>query len=168
MYIKRFFLVSYIVNVVISIGWLYKDVIIDWFSINIIDSNSDILFELYIPRINLRKNVYNIDSSYNDVDFNVEILENSNLNNNLFFLASHSGGGRASYFDNLVRLEVGDFIWINGSDNNLVFVISEMFYIPKNGYFDANYDSIGNTLFLITCSLEYAGKQLVVKANMIY
>lgn len=132
------------------------------------ENDKDILLELYIPRINLRKFVYNMNSSFNNVDYNVEILESSNLSNNLFFLASHSGGGQGSYFDELIYLEKGDFIDINIKDKKIIFVVNEIFYIEKNGTYNVSYNSKGNVLFLITCSLQYINKQLVVKATLVY
>lgn len=128
----------------------------------------EFLFELVIPSINLKRDVYNIDSSLNNVDKNVEILENSNISKKLFYLASHSGGGKASYFDCLIYLEVGDIIWLYGDDFELGFVVKSIFYINKTGYFEASYGIDGNALFLITCSLEYEGKQLIVKADLVY
>lgn len=133
-----------------------------------IKNRDEVLFELVIPSINLRKKVYTIGSSLNDVDKNVEILDNSNINMKLFYLASHSGGGVASYFDKLVYLEIGDIVWLYGNDLELGFVVKDIFYISKNGYFEASYGSDGNVLFLITCSLEYVGKQLIVKADLVY
>ena len=39
-----------------------------------IKNEEEVLFELVIPSINLKKSVYNMDSSLNNVDKNVEIL----------------------------------------------------------------------------------------------
>ena len=163
-------LVSYIVSVVLIVILFYSNglFLIKETLIEIKNNESDVLFNLYIPRIKLQERVYTIDSSLNDVDYHVEILEGSDLGNNLFFLASHSGSGRASYFDNLVYLEKGDIIWINSANEKFVFAVEDIFYIQKNGYFDACYNDKGDTLFLITCSLEYVDKQVVVRAKLIY
>ena len=157
-------IVSYIVSVLFLFTLICRNKLFDLININYKDNS---LFVLYIPRINLQQFVYTIDSSLNDVDYNVEILENSDLDNNLFFLASHSGGGRASYFDNLVYLEKGDIIWISGRIKKYVFVVEKSFYIQKNGNFEASYNSEGNTLFLVTCSLKYVDKQLIIRAKLI-
>lgn len=132
------------------------------------DDEEEVLLELYIPRISLRKFVYTIDSSKNDVDFNVELLNGSDEFLNLYFLASHSGGGRASYFDDLVYLDEGDIIWLYKHDGSLGYVVDDIFYIEKNGYFNVSYGGNGNRLFLITCSVEKSNKQLVVTAKMVY
>ena len=73
-------------------------------------NDEDIFLEINIPRIRLEANVYNINSVFNDVDYNVEILSESNVDENSFFLAGHSGNGAANYFNDLFLLEVGDII----------------------------------------------------------
>ena len=125
----------------------------------------NILFKLYIPRIKLEKDVYTIDSSENNVDYNIEILDGSVIDKNLFFLAAHSGNGNASYFNKLIDLEVGDIIFIEKNNIKKYFVIKDKFYITKNGYFE--YFSFENRLYLITCSLDYLDKQLVVESVLI-
>ena len=165
MYIKRFLIVSYIVSFILVVGWLYKDKL-DWIKLG--NDDEEILFELFIPCIKLKSFVYNMDSVYNDVDRNIEILSGSEFGYNLFYLASHSGGGKASYFDNLVCLEKGDLIWLMGRGSGYIFVVEDIYYIEKNGYFVVDNNKIKNTLFLITCSLRYVNKQLVVKSNLIY
>lgn len=130
------------------------------------DIEEDILFYIYIPKINLKRPVYNIGSNLNNVDYNVQILDGSDISNNLLFLAAHSGGGVASYFDRLVELEIGDIILIDSKDNQRHFVVEELFYIPKSGYLEYSSSDVCNILYLITCSLEYSNRQLVVKANL--
>lgn len=149
-------------------GWLFKQEIFSFFNVEDMNNDDEMLLELYIPRIKLKRKVYTINSSLNDVDYNVEILDSSDIGNNLYFLAAHSGNGDTSYFDNLVYLEFGDFIFIEMNDFEYVFMVDELFYIQKNGYFSVSYNSEGNTLFLITCSLKYVNRQLVVRAKLIY
>lgn len=159
-------LVSYIASVVIGLIFVYRSKLLDFIKIN--SNEENILLEIYIPRIKLKKCVYNIDSSLNDVDYNVEILEASDVANNLFFLAAHSGSGQASYFDDLVYLEKGDIIWVNKNEEKYGFVVEEMFYIQKDGYFNVSYNVEGNMLFLITCSLKYVDRQLIIRSRLIY
>ena len=130
--------------------------------------NEAVLFILRISRINLVEEVYTMDSSLNNVDLHVQILEGSDIENNSFFLASHSGSGKASYFNRLVELEVGDVIWLEFVDEERAFRVEDKFYIEKDGYFEySSLESI-NVLYLITCSLNDSSKQLVVKARLVY
>lgn len=162
LFIKKFLLVSCIVSVLFSFCWFCKDVII-----GNLNGEEHLLFEFFIPRINLREKVYTMDSRLNNVDYNVEILKSSDLKRDLYFLASHSGGGRASLFDELFRLEKGDLVFIYYKNKKKVFVVEELFYIKKDGYFEISHDGDG-FLYLITCSLKYFDKQLIVKSKLIY
>lgn len=164
MYIRRYLIVSYIVSIVFSISLLYYD---EYISLFIWDKEEELLL-LDIPRIELRRKVYNIGSKNNNVDYNVLLLDSSNIENNLYFIASHSGSSRASYFDNLVYLEIGDLIGLKNNDSIMVFVVKDMYYIDKNGYFDVSYNINGGELFLITCSLNYINRQLIVRTELIY
>lgn len=130
--------------------------------------DDEILFTMYIPSINLQENVYTMNSSFNHVDKNIQILEGSNIDNNFLFLAAHSGTGVANYFNQLVELEKGDMILIDNGVKKLYFVVDEYFYIPKSGYLEYPSDEFCDLLYLITCSLEYLDYQLVVKARLVY
>ena len=130
--------------------------------------DKEVLFEIDIPRIKLRRNVYNIGSDLNNVDYNIELLDSSNIDNDLYFIASHSGSSRASYFDDLVYLEIGDLIGLKNDNNIIIFVVRDMYYIDKNGSFDVSYNINGGELFLITCSLKYINRQLIVRGELIY
>lgn len=126
------------------------------------------LLEIEIPSIDLKESVYTMDSTFNNVNQHVQILEQSNLEDNFIFLAAHSGNSEVSYFNSLVNLEIGDMIQIRMSDQVLSFVVEEIFYIPKIGYIELTSDVMKDMLFLITCSLEYYGMQLVVRSCLIY
>ena len=137
-------LYNYQGNVVISSEDVYEEVMeMDYEIVDVIyndlndeevfvSNEDDVLLELFIPRINLRENVYTIDSSLNDVRYGVEILEDSDLDINLFFLAAHSGSGRVNYFNDLIYLEVGDVVLVIINGNRLSFVVSDMFYIQND------------------------------------
>lgn len=128
----------------------------------------EVLFILNIPRINLREKVYTKDSSLNQVDLHVQILEESNLEKNFFFLAAHSGTSDVSYFNRIVELEKGDLIWLEEGEKRISFVVEDLFSIQKNGYFEYFSDEEQEILYLITCSLENSQEQLVVKSKLVY
>lgn len=127
----------------------------------------DVLLTLQIPSIGLEEDVYNINSEFNQVQYHVQILMDSNLEKNLFFLAAHSGSGKASYFNQLIHMKVGDVVWIYYQEKLLCFQVEEIFYISKKGYFEIPLADSYNKLFLITCSLDYPDKQLSVKASLV-
>ena len=56
---------------------------------------------LEIPKVGLKRGFYNLDSKYNDIQYNVTLVEGSNMpdvvNGNLILMA-HSGDAAVSYF----------------------------------------------------------------------
>ena len=66
---------------------------------------------LKIPKINLEKGLFAKNDKYNNVNFGLEILKESDspdvINGNVI-IAGHSGTANISYFKNLHRLEIGD------------------------------------------------------------
>ena len=127
--------------------------------------SNDYLLKLSIPCINLEEMVYDINSSFNNVDYHIKILKDSSVPDNVFFLAGHSGGGGASYFNDLVKLVKGDIIVIEIYDKKLYYVVEDFYYIEKTGYLEVS-SGLKNVLFLITCSLKYSNQQLVVVAYL--
>lgn len=108
-----------------------------------------------------------MDSSFNDVDFHVQILEESKLENFFFLFAGHSGDGMVSYFNDLEYLEEGDIILIFMDDKKIFYVVEKIYYIQKTGKFFAPLENMENMLYLITCSLKYYDKQLIVQARLV-
>jgi len=122
------------------------------------------LFKLIIPSVDFEKEIYMIGSKFNDVDYNVEILEESDIDNNVYFFAGHSGRGDNCYFNKIKMLEFGDFVYVFLDNKRLVYEVVEKFDIVKVGYFEID-NNISNTLFLITC--DGRDCQLIVKGVLI-
>ena len=70
---------------------------------------------LEIPKIGLKRGFYNIDSRYNDIQYNVAMVKGSTLpdvkNGNLILMA-HSGWAAISYFEYLYNLSLGDKAYV--------------------------------------------------------
>ena len=126
----------------------------------------DSFLELEIPSIKLKQVVYSINSWRNDVDFHVELLKDSEIDQNVYFLAAHSGDGEASYFNDLSLLGIGDLIYLKTLEEELIYVIDQSYFIYKNGYLLVEEDLV-DVIFLITCSLKYPDKQLVIKGILL-
>lgn len=131
------------------------------------NQEEEILFLLEIPKIGLKREIYFINSAFNHVDYQVEILADSSLEREVLFLASHSGRGDHAYFNDLFLLEKGDFIWIIYQGKRVSFVVDRLYYIAKNGYFKME-EKVSRTLYLITCSRDNSREQFVVEAKLIY
>lgn len=148
--------------------------------INNIDTDSHVLNEestkkkiylnyvavLEIPKINLKKGLYNYNSIYNDVDKNIEILDNSkmpNKENSILILASHSGNSSVSYFKNLDKLLNEDSVIVYYNNVKYYYRIMDFYLEKKNGYISMPYFNDGKYIILTTCKdslnqLVYIGK----------
>ena len=110
--------------------------------------------------------MYNINSKLNNINKNIKILEYSNLNNNFLILASHSGTNYNAYFNNLIKLNKDDLIYIKYNNFIYTYKIYNIYYIKKTGYLDVKKD-LSNTLILITCSTREKDKQLIIMSTII-
>lgn len=130
-------------------------------------SNNEVMFQLEIPSINLKEDVYIMNSVWNDVNYHVELLEDSDLSRNILFLAAHSGNGSSSYFNDLVMLEKGDIVLVEYTSERYYYEVEDIYSIVKNGYMKIE-NNLRNVLYLITCSLEDKKRQIVVQSRLIY
>lgn len=123
---------------------------------------------LKIPKINLEKGLVTKDSKYNNINYGVTILKESDspevVNGNVI-LAAHSGTAYNSYFKDLDKIKVGDgaFIYYNGKTYNYKFV--NIYDIDKTGKANIKRDTKVSTLTLITCRYN-TNKQIVLIGNL--
>lgn len=110
---------------------------------------------LEIPKIGLKRGFYNIDSRYNNIQYNVSMVEGSNLpdvsNGNLILMA-HSGWSDISFFAYLYNLRVGDYAYITYDGQKYSYQLVNIYDVPKTGKVKIvrNYEK--TTLTLITCT----------------
>ncbi len=127
------------------------------------------LMILEIPKINIKKGIYNKDFKHNNVDENITILSSSNMpdeDNGNVILASHSGNSNVSYFKNLDELNNGDVVYIYYNGNKYNYVISEYEIVDKIGTITINKAKGSNTLVLITCKKNTNDKQIYYLAYL--
>ena len=129
-----------------------------------VDNGNSKFINLVIPGIGLDVLIYNFDSIYNDVDYNVSLLDSSDLDSNTYYFASHSGTGDNCYFNRVKEIEVGDVVYVFYKNNRLVYEVVDKYFIVKNGYMEVD-KYLEDVLFLITCS-GY-NQQLIVKGLLI-
>lgn len=110
---------------------------------------------LEIPKIGLKRGFYNIDSRYNDIQYNVAMVKGSTLpdvkNGNLILMA-HSGWAAISYFEYLYNLSLGDKAYVTYKGKKYTYKLVKVYDVVKNGKVKIvrSYDK--TTLTLITCT----------------
>ena len=123
---------------------------------------------LIIPKINLEKGFYNINSKKNNVNKNIQVLKNSsfpNDDNGILAIASHSGNGKNAYFKNLHKLKLQDEIYINLNNIVYAYEVINIYETVKNGKINISKE-YNNCLVLTTCSYK-KNTQLIVIAKLL-
>ena len=110
---------------------------------------------LEIPKIGLKRGFYNIDSRYNDIQYNVTLAKGSSLpdvpKGNLILMA-HSGDAAISYFAYLHILRIGDYAYVSYNGNKYAYKLVNVYDVPKTGKVKIVRSYEKNTLTLITCT----------------
>lgn len=119
---------------------------------------------LEIPKINLKRGFYDLNSKYNKVNYNITVIKGSTLpdveNNNLI-LAAHSGNCTVCYFDKLYKLDVEDKAYLYYKDIKYNYKIVDIYEVEKDGTVEIHRDYTKNVLTLITCTRNSNTKQTV-------
>ena len=119
---------------------------------------------LEIPKINLSKGFTAIDSPYNTVNKNIEVVKQSSypdVSKGNFILAAHSGNSYLAYFKNLYQLTLGDKAYINYKNYRYTYKIVNIYEQEKTGKIAIYRDLNKNTLTLITCTKDSKTKQTI-------
>jgi len=123
---------------------------------------------LKIPKINLERGLVEPNSYLNNVNYNVEILDDSdmpNVKSGNVILAAHSGNSRISYFKNLDKLDIGDEISIDYQNKTYTYKVTDKYLIEKTGTAEIIKNKNKNTLTLITCK-HNTNNQIVIIAEL--
>ena len=110
---------------------------------------------LEIPKVGLKRGFYNLDSKYNDIQYNVTLVKGSNMpdvvNGNLILMA-HSGDAAISYFAYLYILKIGDKAYVTYNGNKYTYQVVNIYDVPKTGRVKIIRSYEETTLTLITCT----------------
>lgn len=119
---------------------------------------------LEIPKINLKGGFLDLSSRYNNVNYNITVINGSTFpdqeNNNLI-LAAHSGICSVCYFDNLYKLEIDDVAYISYNNIKYEYKIVKIYDVKKTGKVAIYRNNKKSTLTLITCTRNSDTKQTV-------
>ena len=125
---------------------------------------------LEIPKIGLKRGFYGVDSRYNNIKYNVAIVEGSELpdvaQGNLILMA-HSGDSYISYFANLYWLSIGDECSVTYNGNVYHYTIVDIYNVEKNGAVAVKRNPSKKTLTMITCTKDNDYLQTVYIAECV-
>ncbi|MBR5369757.1 MAG: sortase [Bacilli bacterium] len=120
---------------------------------------NNIYGQLIIKKINLKEELFPINSSENTIEKHVSILKESNKD--LMIIAAHSGIGPIAYFQELDKLELNDEVILIIENKKETYIVKDIWEEKKNGYINFNKET-KKQLILTTCSPNKEGYQLVI------
>lgn len=125
---------------------------------------------LEIPRIGLKRGFYNVGSKYNNIQYNVTLVEGSvppsEGAGNLILMA-HSGDAYISYFAYLYLLNPGDDCYVTMSGVTYHYRIVKKYDVNKSGLLMLDWDRNKRTLTMITCTKDSDSQQTIYIAEYI-
>ena len=119
---------------------------------------------LEIKKINLKQGLVSMNSYYNNVKYNIQMVETSDYpdkNMGNVILAGHSGSGYLAFFKNLYKLSLGDEAKIYYKDYVYTYKIVNIYNVPKTGQIKINRNVLKTCLTLITCTHNSKTEQTV-------
>ena len=123
-----------------------------------------------IPKINLQRGFFDINSKYNNVNKNIYVHPSSSYPNSMngnLILAAHSGTSSISYFKNLYKLQPNDDIYVNYKNKEYHYKIKKIYKVEKTGTVSIQRNKNVSTLTLITCSKNDSKTQTVYICELV-
>ena len=131
---------------------------------NVVIDYSKYLGVLEIPRIGLKRGFYGVGSRYNNIQYNVTMVNGTSLpdqvNGNTILMA-HSGDAYISFFAYLYKLELGNLAYITYQGNQYTYQLVNRYDVPKIGVVSIKRDYTKTCLTLITCTKDNDSLQTV-------
>ena len=119
---------------------------------------------LEIPSINLKRGIVDYNSKYNNVRYNIQIIEHSQMpdveNSNLI-LAGHNGTSGVSFFKNLYKLKEDSLIYLYYDGYKYIYKLNNYYDTDKDGKVEIIRNRYKNAITLITCKKGTKDKQTI-------
>lgn len=119
---------------------------------------------LEMPSINLKRGLVDYNSKYNNVKYNIQIIEHSqmpNVENSNLILAGHNGSSNVSFFKDLYKLEEDSLIYLYYDGYKYIYKLNNSYDTNKDGKVEIVRNRYKNTITLITCKRNTKDKQTV-------
>lgn len=124
----------------------------------------DFIGTLEIPKINLRRGFLDLNSNYNNVNYNITVINGSTMpdkDNNNLILAAHSGVCSICFFHDLYKLQLGDEAYVTYGGIKYYYRVVNIYNVEKTGKVAIYRDYSKNVLTLITCTRNSNTEQTV-------
>lgn len=119
---------------------------------------------LEIPSIKLKRGLVDYKSKYNNVKYNIQIIEHSqmpDIENSNLILAGHNGTSSVSFFNDLDKLKEDSLVYVYYNNIKYIYKINNNYEVKKDGKVEIIRNRNKTTITLITCKKDSKDKQLV-------
>lgn len=119
---------------------------------------------LEIPSIKLKRGLVDYKSKYNNVKYNIQIIEHSqmpDIENSNLILAGHNGTSSVSFFNDLDKLKEDSLVYVYYNNIKYIYKINNNYEVNKDGKVEIIRNRNKTTITLITCKKDSKDKQLV-------
>lgn len=119
---------------------------------------------LEIPSIKLKRGLVDYKSKYNNVKYNIQIIEHSqmpDIENSNLILAGHNGTSSVSFFNDLDKLKEDSLVYVYYNNIKYIYKINNNYEVNKDGKVEIIRNRNKTTITLITCKKDSEDKQLV-------
>ena len=120
--------------------------------------------KLQIDKINLNRGFLDISSPYNNVNRNITVIDKSSypdVENGNLIIAAHSGNCPICYFDKLYKLKINDKAVVDYNNYMYIYVLRDIYNVPKTGEVEIKRNINQTVLTLITCTHNSDTEQTV-------
>lgn len=124
---------------------------------------------LNIPKINLTKGFYSKNSSENNIDKNILVVQGSSypdVEKGNLTIAGHSGNSWKAFFNDLYKLNTGDYAYVTYKNKKYAYKIVNIYKQNKVGTIAIYRDYNKTTLTLVTCTNNSSTTQTVYIAEL--
>lgn len=128
----------------------------------------DYIGVLEIPKISLSRGFVDKNNKYNDINYNIKLLEESNMPDEKgnVILASHSGNSKIAFFKDLYKLKLDDEVYIYYNGLKYVYKVYDVYEEIKDGDIDIQ-EFREYMLVLTTCNQSHKGYQIVILCELV-
>lgn len=119
---------------------------------------------LEIPSIKLKRGLVDYKSKYNNVKYNIQIIEHSqmpDIENSNLILAGHNGTSNVSFFNDLDKLKEDSLVYVYYNNIKYIYKINNNYEVKKDGKVEIIRNRNKTAITLITCKKDSKDKQLV-------
>lgn len=119
---------------------------------------------LEIPSIGLKRGLVDFNSKYNNVKYNIQIVEHSEfpiVENSNLILAGHNGSSSVSFFKNLYKVKEDSLIYLYYDGYKYIYKLNHSYDTVKDGKVEIKRNRYKTTITLITCKKNSENQQTV-------